>query len=380
MMSSDLRETLLAGTADLPPSRRIDLPRAVREGTRVRRRRQALTTVVALVAVAGLALAGPAVLRGSLSGGHRSAPASPTQPALSYGPLVVDFSAGWLPGHLADAAVDRSTASGDGLVGIEFIDDRSWVKDADVKITVFDPSVRTDFAAKELARQASDDSTPGPTIKGSPSTWTHLPAGFSGVLTWRLSAKAWVVIDVEASDSSYLVDLPETTAQRIAENLRFGVREPVLFPFSVLAPEGTLREVGTLQLGQGSDMLGILEFGDNSMPISSDHTIMSTEAPDLGRSPGISVYLSPAGSEKVCPSDGALARTTTPGGQEAFVHFTATDGCVILSPVHGEEVRIMIVGSSMVRAMPLDAALAFADTVQVVPRPKDRTSWVKPVR
>ncbi len=372
MMSNDLRETLRAGTADLPPSRRIDLPRAMREGTRARRRRRALTSVVAAVAVVCLALAVPAGLPGSL---RRSAPAVPARP--SSGPLVVDISPGWLPGKLDVSEPAGVTVGGDGMVGLIYPDDHPTDQHPLLAITAFDPAVRTDFAAFVRKELASSTSSPGPTIKGSPSTWTRLTDDIGGTLTWQPNAKTWVMVGLVVSEVDSRKEAPELTAERIARTLRFGVGHRVRFPFSVAVPKETVRSYDTVQVWDGSEWAGVVEFGEGLMPASAGESLYSW---DFSHTPGVTVNVVPAGTRMDCQGGTDFTRATTPGGREAFVHYTTDAGCVILSDVHGEEVWVVIVGSSTVRAMPLKAALAFADTVQVVPRPKDRTTWVKPVR
>ena len=390
MTPTNLRETLLAGTANPPPPRHIDLAQAMVHGGRRRRRRRAVASVLAGTGVCALVLGGFAAARvlesSGLLGEQAIPPAATPRATAAFDPLTMGVSVGWLPEPLRADAPAVISISGTALASQAFFassesetasqdDGKPGDDRLEVDVAVFAPGQESErgVTSEEMRQSlssAGQKAVPGPVVRDRQSLWVADTDTVGGSLWWQWAQNQWAKVELGNAASTAAEGSVQDVARRIAESVTTDGRKPVRFPFGVEAPAAPLRLVETQLQTDGDVFAATAHFGAPDSVTSS--------APD----PTGEVYVgvSPVGTSYDCSAAGHLTETTTPEGHKALVGYSAEDGCVVLPELDGYQVTVIVREASTTRLLPRKAALDLADTVRLVDDPQDVASWVTPVR
>ena len=379
MNEVELSELLRQATADQPPSRMVDLPRAREDGGRKLRRRRATTSVgsgLAVVAVLATAVVvvsttGNAPLRvgasadPSATAGSTSAPA-PVAPT-RFDPLRLRFAAGWLPEGMSNMMKLSHVSSQMLSVEKPGPSPQHGSDDRSVNIVGYAAGVAPsrmglfNVSGAEIDDPITAMLPPGgegPTINGFASVW--YAAGRT--LAWQWAPGAWATVSVYLPGpiDGPLLDV----AAHIASTVRTDVDQPMALPFSVAAPPAPLRLVESV-VGPDFGDLVFSDVDDMRDPATGDSREFRIE---VTRNDALTV-------EKLGPP------TATFDGHPAVVTFGTREGEVLLMGVNGCWVNASVHHPVTMTYVDKDALTALARGVQVVPNIADQKSWTtSPVR
>ena len=384
MTEIELGDLLRTATADLPPSRRVDVARARADGARALRRRRCVASVVSGVGVLTL-FVGTAVVYAAIGSRQPSAP----PPAIAVGPSTVTagaaradrfdvlrlrVAAGWVPTGMSkeetDTYVDRQALTyvkyGPEAMGV-----RAAVQQVDITVRAAGvppvPSTRPlDVPSSMLGRLASLQPSlggrSGPVIGGLTSSWD----AFRGELTWQWEPGAWATVAVHGA-----FDVPaEEVAGHVAAAIRTDLDQPVTMPYTVAAPPAPLRLVGTQVTHVGNGLYNAqLVFSDRD-----DQTDPVTLIPRM--------LLIGVSTDTRLIGDGKVGQVNTHiDGHPAVVNFDGKGGHALLLGINGTWAEASVYDPVTLSYLNQAATVELVRGITVVPKPADPSTWTAaPVR
>jgi hypothetical protein len=319
--------TLLRDMADteLPPAT-VDLDRAMVAGARQHRRTVmgAAGSALALVAAVGILVAvtvtsspQPAVTPQVRATATPSSPAPmPSSAPGRFNPLIPYAGFGWLPGGytlyagVAQAVTTRSIqltaapANGSGQL----------------VLTVDAAGACTGSVHTTLTCAGTNDSTvhmgsfsPAPAVNGRPAFWA-VDTSVGGYLVWQYAPGAWA--SLHAWESAALQPPPgadRAMLHRVATWVRYGVGQPLTFPFWVRLPAGWTAGASFFSQGPTGTLLG---------------GMLAAGPPGDTRAADLNVRMAVVGNCKGTPNttlDGAPATLQEPGQDPVYQSLCVND-------------------------------------------------------
>jgi hypothetical protein len=316
-------QTMLRRLADTAaPPARIDVGRAIRDGRRGKRWRQARIggSVLAAGAAAGAAIA-LLVVPGNRAAGlppaapvtarpaQTLAPMPATVPA-RFDPLVPYASFGWLPGGYALGDTDRTEASSTTRDVQLIADHGTTLIDLDVHAKgacwhTGPASLPAVYCSNPLGGNGPDTAVSrAPDVRGRPAFWAvSYREGGGGALVWEYAPGAWAAVEMLNGKSAPPTAAERPLLSRVAATVRYGQSTPLAFPYWVT---GLPADWAVAVAGFSEPSPGLLAGASLSLGPRADSLALTLD-------------VQPAGSGGTCPFIAGQASYVTLDGAKAVL-------------------------------------------------------------